>query len=181
LRPRFWRFTFIKWNCSSPVRLGSLRNANTKFSSSSLNGSCYILFSLVSLSESFNLIASSPNRPGTYSSPISSPWFHPLFSLSCHSPLRNGSFGRVTLLTMSVLPLVRCSISIPLSIQIPDIPHLDEYENYATPVSSATTFLFSLASNRTKTTFMPILGFINTVLRSYVTSTVAYRSQFLLN
>ncbi|KAF9465308.1 armadillo-type protein [Collybia nuda] len=43
---------------------------------------------------------------------------------------------------------------------------VDEYENYATPVSAATTFLFSLASNRTKATFMPILGFINQVLRS---------------
>ncbi|KAJ7133547.1 armadillo-type protein [Mycena epipterygia] len=43
---------------------------------------------------------------------------------------------------------------------------VDEYESFATPVSAATTFLFSLASNRTKTTFMPILGFINSVLRS---------------
>ncbi|KAJ7755085.1 hypothetical protein B0H14DRAFT_3512404 [Mycena olivaceomarginata] len=31
---------------------------------------------------------------------------------------------------------------------------------FGTPVSAATSFLFSLASNRTKTTFMPILGFI---------------------
>ncbi|RDB14686.1 hypothetical protein Hypma_016434 [Hypsizygus marmoreus] len=44
---------------------------------------------------------------------------------------------------------------------------VDEYESFATPVSAATTFLFNLASNRTKTTFMPILGFINTVLRSH--------------
>ncbi|KAG6854284.1 hypothetical protein C0991_008532 [Blastosporella zonata] len=43
---------------------------------------------------------------------------------------------------------------------------IDEYENFASPISAATTFLFSLASNRTKTSFMPILGFINTVLRS---------------
>ncbi|KII90665.1 hypothetical protein PLICRDRAFT_52383 [Plicaturopsis crispa FD-325 SS-3] len=43
---------------------------------------------------------------------------------------------------------------------------IDEYENFSTPVSSATTFLFSLASNRTKSTFLPILGFVNTVLRS---------------
>ncbi|KAF9493565.1 ARM repeat-containing protein [Pleurotus eryngii] len=43
---------------------------------------------------------------------------------------------------------------------------VDEYENYATPVSSATTFLFSLVSNRTKTTLMPILAFVNTVLKS---------------
>ncbi|KAJ7274060.1 armadillo-type protein [Mycena rebaudengoi] len=43
---------------------------------------------------------------------------------------------------------------------------VDEYESFATPVSAATTFLFSVASNRTKKTFMPILGFINTVLRS---------------
>ncbi|KAJ7787849.1 hypothetical protein B0H14DRAFT_2628944 [Mycena olivaceomarginata] len=37
---------------------------------------------------------------------------------------------------------------------------VDEYESFGTPVSAATSFLFSLASNRTKTTFMPILGFI---------------------
>ncbi|KIK08065.1 hypothetical protein K443DRAFT_672947 [Laccaria amethystina LaAM-08-1] len=43
---------------------------------------------------------------------------------------------------------------------------VDEYEVYATPVSAATTFLFSLAASRTKATFMPILGFINTILRS---------------
>jgi hypothetical protein len=43
---------------------------------------------------------------------------------------------------------------------------VDEYVNYSTPVSSATTFLFSLASNRTKTTFLTILGFINNVLAS---------------
>ncbi|KAJ6448722.1 hypothetical protein C8R47DRAFT_1230917 [Mycena vitilis] len=34
------------------------------------------------------------------------------------------------------------------------------------PISAATSFLFSLASNRTTTTFMPILGFSNEVLRS---------------
>ncbi|EGN93981.1 hypothetical protein SERLA73DRAFT_115471 [Serpula lacrymans var. lacrymans S7.3] len=43
---------------------------------------------------------------------------------------------------------------------------VDEYENFSSPVSAATSFLFSLSSNRTKTTFMPILGFVNTVLRS---------------
>ncbi|KAE9407355.1 ARM repeat-containing protein [Gymnopus androsaceus JB14] len=43
---------------------------------------------------------------------------------------------------------------------------VDEYESYSTPVSASTTFLFSLAGNRTKTTFMPILGFINNILRS---------------
>lgn len=48
---------------------------------------------------------------------------------------------------------------------------VDEYESFATPVSAATSFLFSLASNRTKITFMPILGFINTVLRSNSTPT----------
>ncbi|KAA1474736.1 ARM repeat-containing protein [Dentipellis sp. KUC8613] len=43
---------------------------------------------------------------------------------------------------------------------------IDEYENYSSPVSAATTFLFQLVSCRTKTTFMPILGFVNTVLAS---------------
>ncbi|PCH39811.1 ARM repeat-containing protein [Wolfiporia cocos MD-104 SS10] len=41
---------------------------------------------------------------------------------------------------------------------------VDEYETFDTPVSAATSFLFSLASNRTKTTFLPILQFINRVL-----------------
>ncbi|KAH9949788.1 armadillo-type protein [Amylocystis lapponica] len=43
---------------------------------------------------------------------------------------------------------------------------IDEYETFDTPVSAATSFLFSLASNRTKTTFLPILGFVHQVLQS---------------
>ncbi|KZT09181.1 ARM repeat-containing protein [Laetiporus sulphureus 93-53] len=43
---------------------------------------------------------------------------------------------------------------------------VDEYENFDSPVSAATSFLFALSSNRTKTTFMPILGFITRVLQS---------------
>ncbi|KAG1798071.1 armadillo-type protein [Suillus plorans] len=43
---------------------------------------------------------------------------------------------------------------------------VDEYENFSSPVSGATSFLLSLASNRTKTSFLPMLQFINTVLRS---------------
>ena len=45
---------------------------------------------------------------------------------------------------------------------------VDEYENYSSPVSAATTFLFQLVSSRSKTTFMPILGFVNSVLASCV-------------
>jgi hypothetical protein len=41
----------------------------------------------------------------------------------------------------------------------------DEYETFTTPVAAATTFLLSLAGNRTKVTFLPILGFINSILR----------------
>ncbi|KAG2092263.1 armadillo-type protein [Suillus cothurnatus] len=43
---------------------------------------------------------------------------------------------------------------------------VDEYENFSSPVSGATSFLLSLASNRTKTSFLSMLQFINTVLRS---------------
>ncbi|CAK5283934.1 unnamed protein product [Mycena citricolor] len=43
---------------------------------------------------------------------------------------------------------------------------VDEYESFQTPVSAATSFIFSLASNRTKSAFMPILGFVNSILRS---------------
>ncbi|CDO69881.1 hypothetical protein BN946_scf184884.g40 [Trametes cinnabarina] len=42
----------------------------------------------------------------------------------------------------------------------------DEFEAFDSPVSAATSFLFSLASNRTKTTFLPILAFVNGVLQS---------------
>ncbi|KZS92303.1 ARM repeat-containing protein [Sistotremastrum niveocremeum HHB9708] len=41
---------------------------------------------------------------------------------------------------------------------------IDEYEDYNSPVSSATSFLVALASSRLKTTFLPILNFINSVL-----------------
>lgn len=44
---------------------------------------------------------------------------------------------------------------------------LDEYETFTTPVAAATTFLLSLAANRTKVTFLPILGFINSILRAH--------------
>ena len=44
---------------------------------------------------------------------------------------------------------------------------LDEYETFTTPVAAATTFLLALAGNRTKTTFLPILGFINSILRAH--------------
>ncbi|RPD62608.1 ARM repeat-containing protein [Lentinus tigrinus ALCF2SS1-7] len=43
---------------------------------------------------------------------------------------------------------------------------VDEYEVFDSPVSAATSFLFSVASNRTKTAFLPILGFINQVLQA---------------
>ncbi|EIW81171.1 ARM repeat-containing protein [Coniophora puteana RWD-64-598 SS2] len=43
---------------------------------------------------------------------------------------------------------------------------VDEYEDFSSPVSGATSFLLSLASNRTKTTFLPILSFVNSVLGS---------------
>ncbi|KAG2125271.1 armadillo-type protein [Suillus cothurnatus] len=42
----------------------------------------------------------------------------------------------------------------------------DEYENFSSPISGATSFLLSLASNCTKTSFLSMLQFINTVLRS---------------
>lgn len=43
---------------------------------------------------------------------------------------------------------------------------VDEFEAYDTPTSAATSFLLSLASNRTKIAFMPVLTFINRVLNS---------------
>lgn len=47
---------------------------------------------------------------------------------------------------------------------------LEEYEDYDSPVSSSCNFLMSLARNRTKTSFLPILSFINNVLRKFVIS-----------
>ncbi|KAM6494523.1 Armadillo-type fold [Amanita muscaria] len=43
---------------------------------------------------------------------------------------------------------------------------IDEYESFSSPVSAATSFLYSLATNRTKSTFLPTLAFINNVLGS---------------
>ncbi|KAF5348588.1 hypothetical protein D9756_009610 [Leucocoprinus leucothites] len=43
---------------------------------------------------------------------------------------------------------------------------VDEFESFSAPISSTTSFLFALASNRTEVTVMPIFGFINQVLRS---------------
>lgn len=57
-------------------------------------------------------------------------------------------------------------ICVRLGVEWHDSP--DEYESFDTPVSAATSFLLSLASNRTKSTFMPILTFINRVLQSCV-------------
>lgn len=42
----------------------------------------------------------------------------------------------------------------------------DEYENFNSPGSAATTFLICLISNRTRVTFMPVLQFIESVLKS---------------
>ncbi|KAJ3574136.1 hypothetical protein NP233_g1960 [Leucocoprinus birnbaumii] len=58
---------------------------------------------------------------------------------------------------------------------------VDEYESFSTPVSAATSFLFALASNRTKITFMPILGFINQVLRSYASPSPVSLITVLIN
>jgi importin-7 len=44
---------------------------------------------------------------------------------------------------------------------------IDEYENYSSPVAAATTFLCQLVSSRTKSTFLPILGFVNNVLDAH--------------
>lgn len=47
---------------------------------------------------------------------------------------------------------------------------IDEYENYSSPVAAATTFLCRLVSSRTKATFLPILGFVNSVLDAHPAS-----------
>ena len=46
--------------------------------------------------------------------------------------------------------------------------HQDEYDDHATLSSAATLFLISLVTNRTKSTFLPIVAFINNMLQSYV-------------
>ncbi|KAI6044921.1 armadillo-type protein [Pisolithus marmoratus] len=43
---------------------------------------------------------------------------------------------------------------------------VDEYENFSSPVSAAVSFILSLASNRTKTAFRPMLDFIYNILSS---------------
>ncbi|KAH9999685.1 armadillo-type protein [Russula compacta] len=44
---------------------------------------------------------------------------------------------------------------------------IDEYENYSSPVAAATSFLCQLVSSRTKVTFLPILGFVDSVLDAH--------------
>ncbi|EDQ98123.1 uncharacterized protein LACBIDRAFT_310280 [Laccaria bicolor S238N-H82] len=61
---------------------------------------------------------------------------------------------------------IRVSVSTISMSQSVLYPCLNKYKVYAMPISAATTFLFSLIVSRTKVTFMPILGFINTILRS---------------
>lgn len=60
-------------------------------------------------------------------------------------------------------PLHRCHLS-----SHREATPADEFEAYDTPTSAATSFLLSLASNRTKIAFMPVLAFVNRVLNSYV-------------
>ncbi|KAG8214391.1 armadillo-type protein [Butyriboletus roseoflavus] len=43
---------------------------------------------------------------------------------------------------------------------------VDEYENVSSPVSGATSFILTLASVRTKISFLPMLNLVNNVLRS---------------
>jgi hypothetical protein len=40
----------------------------------------------------------------------------------------------------------------------------DEYEDYQSPASAASSFLLTMATGRTKTTFIPILGLAQSVL-----------------
>lgn len=85
-------------------------------------------------------------------------------SPSCPSPLTGKSSGTPTrwnIFAMSSVRSTHASASVHISDNV-----TDEYENFNSPVSAATSFLFSLASNRTKSTFLPILAFVNRVLQS---------------
>ena len=69
-------------------------------------------------------------------------------------------------LNSSVLHLVRkCAAS--RSHCIIDITFVDDYEDFAAPVAAAASFILALVNARAKTTFMPILHFINSVLDSW--------------
>jgi importin-7 len=88
-------------------------------------------------------------------------------TLSFVSTVQSKNNGPLILLNMFGFLLV--SYNARLSITFDDHPkRADEFEAFDTPISAATTFLLSLTSNRTKITFMPILGFINRVLNTYV-------------
>ncbi|KAG2090821.1 hypothetical protein BD769DRAFT_411178 [Suillus cothurnatus] len=54
---------------------------------------------------------------------------------------------------------------------------VDEHEHFSSPVSGATSFL-SLANNRTKTSFLPMLQFINTALCSNPTPSSALQHPY---
>jgi hypothetical protein len=64
----------------------------------------------------------------------------------------------------------RCLVTIFITWILYSYVPLDEYENYSSPVAAATTFLCRLVSSRTKATFLPILGFVNSVLEAHPAS-----------
>jgi hypothetical protein len=133
-----------------------------------VSSSSFLSF-LLNAELTFCEIASNLNQHGTSSNQASKHSSRASSFPNSRSTQRSKHSGNLTPSITSVFLLVRPLPSPPCyKFNSTQNDILDEYENFATPVSAATSFLFSLASNRTKTTFMPVLGFINTVLRSYV-------------
>lgn len=108
-------------------------------------------------------IVSSPSQLGPCSSLILRLWYPLTCTRSSASTLRGRKCGIQTRWSTFAPRWVRASrhVKDPINVRA-----LDETETFDTPVSAATTFLLSLAANRTKVAFMPILGFMNRILSS---------------
>jgi len=93
-----------------------------------------------------------------------------LFFLKWHSTPRSKPPGKVTLSNIFVPQLVRGRFPTSKIAILTLHPFHFQTSMKASilPVSAATSFLYSLATNRTKSAFLPTLNFINNVLGSYV-------------
>jgi len=109
------------------------------------------------------ITASSPSLPGCYSSPSSKALSLSLSSPNSASVSTSSNYG-------GMIPSTTCeSLSVSLAhsnefsashtLSLPE-----EYEDYQSPASAASSFLLTMATGRTKTTFIPILSLAQSVL-----------------
>ena len=157
------RISFPKSIFMSPVRYGCRKSASISCSSSLPSGPSFH-FMLYRDCQTHTTFSIKPKSTWA----LLKPSYENLVS-SYVFPQLSFNHERQSLWEADPVDYVRVSVgmcTLSLSFIIYAQYLTDEYESYATPVSAATTFLLSLASNRTKVAFMPILEVINRVLRS---------------